>query len=308
MVLAPVLVGALAANAEAQQTGGVVGRPYRGLFGGGVDDAGELLTAGATAGGGYAAPVSSGAAGVPARATGQLGGSLRYDFVRPSVTVQALGSSLGRYSSTARWLPGSHQAGASAQFALPVTSRTTIAFGQRFSYRPLHLVSSLPNVRGFNLAGDDGLLLDPALAGTRDVYASVLSMGGVAYQLSRRNTVAASVSYMRGGLLSDKSDLARVRAGVDFSRAVTQGLSVRLGYAFVEGTHYTEPRTRYRNHDIVAGLDFNRALTWSITRETTVSFAAGSTVVSTDERTRLYVSGRARLAHEIGRSWTASLA
>jgi hypothetical protein len=300
------LVGAVASPVSAQQGGN--GRPYRGIFGGGVGDAEHVLTLNGSAGGSYTAPVGATGSGGAGTGAGLLGGSVNYGYQRPRGTLQASLTSLGRYTNRSEWLPASHTVGAYGAFTIPVSARAVLALSQGMTYRPLHAVTSLPGVPGFDLAGDNSLLLDPALVQGGPAYGRASSDAALGYRLTRRNSISVHAGYQHGGLMSPAADDRRARVGVQFVRAITRGLSVRLGYSFSDGAVYTMPVRQFRHHDVVAGIDFSRALTLSLTPQTTASFGIGSTVVTDSDRSRFHVTGSARLDHEMGRTWNASLA
>ena len=116
---------------------------------------------------------------------------------------------------------------------------------------------------------------------------------------------AAGIGRLRGY----RSQAGSVR--LQHSRHLTRNAELQLGYGIrISDGRTGEPRVM---HDIIAGVNYSRAL--SISRRTSISFGTGSSISvqeqvnlpESDPRTRARLVGRATLAHEIGRSWTAQL-
>jgi hypothetical protein len=90
---------------------------------------------------------------------------------------------------------------------------------------------------------------------------------------------------------------------------LSRNLSLRTGYARQQSEYAGRlGEYVYETYDI--GLDFQKAL--SVSRRTTLAFATGGSafqdVGDNAGNRRYYVTGGARLNHEIGRSWLASAA
>jgi opacity protein-like surface antigen len=98
---------------------------------------------------------------------------------------------------------------------------------------------------------------------------------------------------------------------IRFGHALTRNLALRLGYGQTQYEYRTddpaveEADRRIRSHNIDAGIDYNRTLSFS--RRTTLAFNTGSIVVTDGDESLFSLVGGATLAHEIGRTWGASL-
>ncbi len=302
-----VMTGLTAVPAVAQQPRG--SRLPEGLFGGGVGDAGQMLNLDVSGGGGY----SKGLRFVPAPTTegstfGHMSGHLRYSFVGSWLDAWAsAASSAHYYADSTDQQPVRHVATAGLSARAPLTPRTHLTLAQRASYQPLQTVSPFPGLVDPGVGNGQFLPLDPDLAATTEGYASFESTADLNHELSRRTALWVNLGYRRGGRASDPGSLSIVEAGGGLTRQLARGLGARLGYHYTRGVYSeTGLRGTFDNQDIDVGLDFNRAL--SLTRQTTLSFATGSVVLNDGNRTRFTVTGRARLNHDIGRSWRASAA
>jgi hypothetical protein len=301
------MIGLTAVPARAQQPRG--SRLPEGLFGGGAAENGQLLAIDVSGGGGY----SKGLRFVPDATTtgstfGHLAGNLRYSFIGSRLDTWANAASSAHYyaDATDQW-PARHVANAGISVRMPLSGLTMLSVGQTASYQPLQTVSPFPGLLDPGLGGGQGLPIDPDLATTDDGYVSYESSAGLSHELSRRTAVSVDTSYRRGGRSSSTGDLSILEAGGRLTRQLARGLSARAGYHYTRGVYSeTGQRAQFDHHTIDVGLDFNRAL--SLTRRTRLSFATGSVVLRESDRTQFTVTGRARLNHDINRSWRASAA
>ena len=304
-------------------------RPYRGLFGGRVDNPEQLLTFNASVGGGYDTNVlleNPGFAGgttdprVGVGSTyGSLTASLNYSLNRTRVSFGASASTSARYyADLAEGFTASHSGSVAGSWHLGKSSQITGS--QTISYQPFLSLVSLPG------------LYDPALGqvtpanadfGTGDQsYVSYLSRLEWSQTLSRRATLSFSYTrnlndFHQSGLLTpapdaESSQVPRVYGGNfstrtalgRFSYSLGRGLSARLGYGYEEASYPNA--ANFRGNTIDAGVDFNRALSFS--RRTTLTFATGSSANKYQGVTYFRFLGNARLVREIGRTWNAALA
>ncbi len=295
-----------AVPASAQQPRG--SRLPSGLFGGGVGDAGQMLGLGLSAGGGYHSTVQVDQALPPAATSfGYMAGNLRYSYVRPRVNLFAQAASSARYYSGAtRQFPARHAGGGGASFDIPLSGRTSLTLTQTVTYQPLQTVSTIPGLVDPAFGVSEALPIDPDLATTGDGFAAYSSTASVGYQLSRRTAASLDAAYTRSGRVSGTGNLSTVRGGGRLTRELARGLRARVGYGYARGTYAdATTTTQFDHHQIDAGVDYNRAL--SLTRHTTLSFGTGSTVLTDRARHRFTLTGRARLSHDIGRSWQTSV-
>jgi hypothetical protein len=287
-------------------------RPYRGLFASGVDNSDQSLVAQGSVGGGYDSNVLADAGfGTDPRiqASGMVGafsGSLAYSMQRDRVGFGASFGESSRYypQNSSTWI---HSYGESAGVNYRATTRTTLAASQFISYQPFMLYSLFPPLYD---PQPGQLNLPPVDLATG--FASYMSYGGnagVEQRLSRRVTFTATVNaqysetpYVNGSL-SQRGGYAGLRFGL------SRNLSLRTGYARQQSEYAGRlGEYVYETYDI--GLDFQKAL--SVSRRTTLAFATGGSafqdVGDNAGNRRYYVTGGARLNHEIGRSWLASAA
>ena len=104
--------------------------------------------------------------------------------------------------------------------------------------------------------------------------------------------------------------------GFHYDRPVTRYATLRLGY----GIRASDRRSRTGEpkflHNIDVGMNYARALSFS--RRTSLSFGTGSAIAVSEPldpasdgdregRTRVRLTGRASLVHELGRTWTTHL-
>ena len=287
-------------------------RPYRGLFAGDVGETEQLLTASGSLGTGWDTNLVADALG-------------RRDFGRSSDVTRRFrggvttGSAVLSYSLNRGAVGLGASAGTSARYYPSLGSRIIrreyasvgagASLGAGFSaqagasYQPYSLRSMTPSL--FESRFVDPITIDEDFPTSLEHYFAY--SGGLAYgrSLTRRGTFGAAYNYRareRAGVLTDRFASHGGNAG--YSHALTQNLSARLGYGYSRALY---GRSEYGNHFIDAGVNYSRALSFS--RRTTVSFGTGSAASrrSRTEAMRFRATGMARLNHEIGRSWNASL-
>jgi hypothetical protein len=105
-------------------------------------------------------------------------------------------------------------------------------------------------------------------------------------------------------------------AGFHYDRPVTRYATLQLGYGIRASDRRSGTGEPQFLHNIDAGVNYARALSFS--RRTTLSFGTGSAIAVSEPldpasggdregRTRVRLTGRASLVHELGRTWTAQL-
>jgi hypothetical protein len=305
--LALLLFWLLCVPVDAQS--GRPGRPYRGLFGSGVGDAGQSLTVSGSLSTGWddnilAAATNSGENARPQTSQGRAGGigsgsaSLSYSLQASAFSFSAAAGTSARYfpSLEQKFIRGS-------QGSLSLSSavgRTSVSAGARASYQPYTLLALFPTVGDVDLEAVPDL---DAAAGT-DGRLSYSANAGVSRRLAARTTLSGSYSYGATAANDGQDTFARQRGGVRLSHQIRANLSAYGGYGY--GLGRFPDGTTYPQHSIDAGLDFNRAL--SLTRRTQVSFGTGTSATRSRDRLRFHLTGGATLTHEIGRSWSAWVA
>jgi hypothetical protein len=280
-------------------------RPYRGLFGSGVGDAEQLLTASASIFGGYDDNVyadmlgDSGAGtqgGASAGSVAGASGSLAYSFKTEPMTV---GLSLG---SSTRYYPGTSDDTVTAtQGGLTLTAAprlgTSLSLGLLAAYQPYQL-TPLFHV-DFEPQPGDSLIPDLDLVTTVESYLRYAGRVGFTHRVSRQATFSADYGYQHADRGAAADEFRYQNLGGALTYNLGKGLDARAGYTYGEGD-YGAGQTR-EHHAIDAGVNYNRAL--SISRQTTLAFGTGTSALRTQGSLRFTITGNAKLQHEIGRSW-----
>jgi len=294
-------------------------RPYRGLFRSGADDAAHVLTATASVGGGYDEVLLRGvdSTGDPLRRLSggysMVSGGLSYGLTVRRFAFVANGTTAGRLyaNSSDRWLQSRN---ANALLGVQLFPATRVTVGESYYYSPYNLLAL--SMGAFGSTGFGTLspaLIDDDVAFSRLRYSAFATTGTIvqSFRQKARTTMQLDYAYARReitstGLSASGSFYEDHRAGGTIQRQWTRNLSLRLAYHY-RRTDYpsASERQRFEGHDLNAGVDFNRPL--SLTRRTQVSFSTGSVAYATQTRTQYRLSGDARLTHEIGRTWSASL-
>lgn len=100
---------------------------------------------------------------------------------------------------------------------------------------------------------------------------------------------------------------------IQYGRPVTRYATLNLGYAVRVSDRRSRTGEPEVMHNVNAGVNYARALSFS--RRTTLSFGTGTAIAANerqstpgiDPRTRAHLTGHLALAHEMGRTWTATL-
>lgn len=305
-ILAAVLATPSASHAQ---------RPYQGLFanwGGPMDH--SLMVSGSLGSGWN----SSAVAGAPSGLSGgqlsdlstalrggvtQSAGSLNYAMNRDRFSIGATGATSVYYhpSGPSRFIRRYHVgASTSAQLTRDLSARIGA------SYVPYSLSTFYESTT--TTGPDLGGLPDLDLGSSRAHHLSYSAGTDYNRQLSRR--VSLNLNYDFN--IRQASDFAprshRHAVGTALSYEIGRGLGVHAGYRYMQSEYggISTPRTQY----IDAGVSYDRPL--SISRRTTLSFGTGSAVTSSPESanrgTHYHLTGNAQLTHEMGRTWSASLA
>jgi hypothetical protein len=308
--LALVVAGQLlAGTADAQDR---PERPYRGLFGSGGGDAEQELTVNASVGAGYDTSVLSdafdaGLGGVsgPTQSRsgsyGLLSSGLSYSLNKSAIGIGASASTTARYyPSLADSLVTTWGAGIGASWR--PTTRTSVNANHHVTHQPFSLFSLFPQIQQQAL----GQVFVP------DLDYNTLQRGyfthqtgvGVSRQLSRRAAISADYSRQRSDFDS-LYDFETETASVRFTRSLTSGLGLRLGYGYTDAS-YGDDQESIGRHHLDTGVDYSKTLSFS--RRTTFSFSTGGSAVKGADRMHFTAIGSANLNHEIGRTWDFSTA
>jgi hypothetical protein len=279
-------------------------RPYRGMFGSGVDGSGQSITASGTLSGGYDdniladATQSNSIRNSQQGTLAQLSGGINYSLMGARGQFNAgAGSSVRYYPSLENDYFKTYSASATGR--VRVLEKPGLSLRQSVSYAPFTFLSGLPVVG----VGPD--VIEPVTPPEPDFvplsqqYVSAESGAELDTRLARRLSFNSSYTYRVADRSTTRSWRQSGNAGFTFD--LTRYLGLRMGYRYTEA-HYTARIVRSHRPDI--GLDFQRAL--SLTRRTSLTFGAGTEATVADNQTRYRAVGNVNVMHEIGRTWTAS--
>jgi len=290
-------------------------RPYRGLFGGGVNDAEQSLTASASAGGGYDTDIVRGS-GARTQISGTGGrmvsggygvgsAALAYSLSKSRISIGASGNLATRYYPDARdQFVTSRIVG--GRLAVRPFENTQLYVGETVSFQPYNLLDLFPALYDAYGARPTTSYEDFAVSGayyTRYATSAGASQG---FRLGRRSTLDFTYTFAKTEARELSRDYITQRAGATLRHNLTKGLTAYAGYSY---THFDYPSsstaTLREGHSINAGVDFDKAL--SLTRRTTLTAAAGTSSYVSGPRTFYRLNGNAQLSHEMGRSWSTSM-
>jgi opacity protein-like surface antigen len=286
-------------------------RPYRGLFGGGAaPGGGQSVNVRGSIGGGYDDNLlldqpgrGRSSSAITRPVAGRLGtasGSIAY---AANVGQFSFGANVGSFlryypGQTTEYLDG-HSAGLSLR--APLGRRTAFGVSQSAQYMPFTFSTLFPFQEDPALAPFETPPMD--LVTTADTeFLSYGTATFVQHQFSRRVTGNANYAYSGRDSSLYNEPFTRHNGGGGLSFALSQGLSLNLGYYRMEG-RYSSDR-RMSQDTVNLGVNYQRALSFS--RRTTLGFSSGTTTVSDGNRTRFRALGSATLNHEVGRTWLAT--
>jgi hypothetical protein len=311
LTLAALLASVVTAGAQTFAPTPRAERPYRGLFGGGVGEAEQLLTLNASLGGGYDDNIfmESNVGGTPtdprAAQSGSYAlasGTLNYSFNKSRLAFGAsAGVSTRRYSESSEDLVTAY--GGSIGGSFRFTERQSLTFSQAVNYQPYLNMIQFPALFEPEL-GQDRLASLDAVTALTDYY-SYNSTVGYTARLGRRDNFELGYSRRVDDFETENSDYTARGGHARYTHEVSRGLGLRVGYGYNEGRYpaAADARTlQWRTWDV--GVDFARALSFS--RRTELSFATGTSAVADNNQTYYRFTGEARLNREIGRTWNAT--
>jgi hypothetical protein len=297
-------------------------RPYRGLFGGGVGNAQQLLSFTFSAGGGYDTNVYAGSFG-----TGGLGGGLigdspifnangqrrgsfgvastglsySYGFTRTRFGFSGSAQASANYNTLVDRL--THGEGASVSAYYQVSRKSKLAVSHAETYQPYYsFVPTLALDTGepLTLPNDNGSILS-------DYHVSSSTDASFTKTLSRRTSFQMGYTFSHSSSHLGLHDLSTQTATTGLTFGLTKGLSLRTGVRYTDSAFGpAQDRRHFDAYSADVGLDFGHAL--SLTRRLTLSFGTGTAAVKDGSRTHYFLVGHVVLNQEIGRSWHAGLA
>ena len=316
-LIAAVAIVTFATAASAQTQRSRPGRPYTGLFGGGIGESEQMLEATGSLAAGYDKTLVSVAAMDPliraeedtggfspvrSAGYGQFGGGLSYSLSKKVIEFSAAAASSTRYfpQFSSRYV-GSYSGNVGVSLALSRKSR--LIASHLASYQPYKTLLLGPAIGDSELG--QAVVLDQTLGVRREVFVTQASTVTFNQKIGRRTSFDLNYMLGRSDVAARDSKLQTETKGVRLSTGLTKGLGVHVGYSLTE-SRLVRTAPLFRGHTIDAGVDFSHD--FSLSRRTTFSFSTGSTAITEGNNVRYRINGNANLVREIGRSWSASLA
>ena len=292
-------------------------RPSRALFGSGIGDVSQLLTAAGSLGGGFDSSLASDASGrqrvtpTDFDSSGKgivtgLRGTLGYSLATQKATVVASAETAPRYyPSRDQFLRRDH-AVARGTLNLPFS---IVAMGSA-GYVPY---SALGLSRtGIDTDGTD--VPDTDLPVSLHHYVTWSTGLSTSHRLSRRAWIGADTTYSTRRIGGDGRQFRTAGGGGRFRYQVGRNVFLKAGYHYADASY--SDRVSYVRHLFDVGADASHDL--AIARRTTFSFSTGTSMITypasqADEaggrsaRNRFRLAGSAELRHEMGRTWAATV-
>ena len=323
-VAAAWIVATLVATGLASaQTGEVqpadVRRPFRGLFGGPAPSTGQTLDLTGSIYGAYDDNLLADQ-GVATSSNDQPSGwyagveaGLVYAKHRQGYNFGAEGNaSINRYPKQDRTL-GAYRA--AVNFDTELSRRTDLSVGETLVYAPEFRTGLFVSPTDPGAFEDPFQTLDPGLGLFNAQSYRTSTNVGVIHRLRDRSSLTGYYSLDTATYDTREFNYIAQAAGGRYQRGLTRNLSLRLGYSYGGGRYPNATSTvldRRGVHNIDAGVDYGRAL--SVSRRTHFSFTTGSAFYYIGapaggvETLNYALLGSASLNHEMGRTWTASVA
>jgi opacity protein-like surface antigen len=325
--LARVLLIALAvapSAARAQAPGDVqpagIRRPFRGLFGvPAAPGSSQALDVTASAYGAYdddvfAASQGGGALSSDVRQSGYYGGfESGLNYVRNGRRV-AFGADAGLGVTAYANEPLFVVYRTGVNLSAPLARNTSLSLAESFVYAPEYRLGLFisPTQGDFTdpfstVSPDHGLFRERSYRTSTNV--------GVTQTLRDRSSISAFYSLSTANYESDELNYWNQGGGVRYQRQLTRRAGLHLGYNYGTSQYRNMPTyNRGGIHNLDVGVDYGRAL--SVSRRTQFSFTTGSAVFygnqgitnGPDNQVNFALLGSATLSHEMGRTWTTSVA
>jgi hypothetical protein len=279
-------------------------RPYRGIFGSGVDALGQSLTANGALSAGYDddlladATNSSGIQSGQGGKLAQVSGGLNYDLTSNRAQFSAgVGGSVRYYPSFENDYLNTYNAGVMGQVRV-LDDKPTLTLRQSVDYSPYSFASSYSGHQTDPFAITPVAPPDLDFVPLASQYFNAESRASLDARVSRKLSVYSSYSYRVSA--RDTTDSWYQSGDAGLKVALSRELGLRMGYRYSQA-HYDTRVDETHSPDV--GLDFNRAL--SLTRRTSFTFGVGAEATRSNDQTQYHATGNVHLTHEIGRTWTA---
>lgn len=213
-------------------------------------------------------------------------------------------TAIRQYRSLNGFTATSHQAG--AILVQPLGRRFYVELSPSASYSPYYSMQLLPD------GERDPESIQERFVPMPDVDFAIIQSntfrfsgtGAVNMMVTDQSTFSVRYGYARSTFDARAIDLEVRSAGASFSHRMSRNANLRVGYSRHEGNYRSLAQQRLENFNL--GVDYRRPLSRS--RRTFVRFSSGSVLAEdgADFR-RLYVTGSASLAHQLGRTWIANI-
>jgi len=308
-------IGALApaASSYAQTPEPRPERPYRGLFGGGVGNAEQLLKLNASFAGGYDDDILAGETGstgtptsnAPAGRFARGSGALSYSLTRTKVSFATSGAVATSYIPDAL-VRFATSYDVSAGGSIEASRKTTVSGSYGMTRQPLYYFEPTFS-QVFDLIFGEVVLYDQDNRTIEDRRVMTRGTTGVSHQLTRRLSASAHANFENTTTSSHSRDFDTRSIGGGLSYSVAKGLGVHAGYG-LNTARYDQPigdELEIQTHTIDVGVDYSKALSFS--RKTTLSFGTGTSALNDGAQTHYIVTGNVNLKREMGRTWNAQV-
>ena len=300
-----VILGVIPARAQTPSDN----RPYLGLFRGDVDQSGQVLTASGSLGGGYDDDVLADALGgrvSPSASKGgvvrQMSAGLNYAINREGLSAVASAGSWFRYYPD--FASPFVQAHATSVFAsMRVRENTALLLRHSAAYEPYSFVAFFPPVEGEGPGDIEVPSFD--VPRTRDYYMIQAAGIGFDQRIAQRAFWSANYTYRIRPGSGQVPQFTSQQVSTTLRFVLGRERDARLGYGYQEA-NFANGASGVPNHNAVAGVDF--AWPHSASRRTTLSLDSGASASLYPSSWRYLINASARLTHDLGRTWNASLA
>jgi hypothetical protein len=301
-------------------------RPYRGLFGAGEAGGGtHSLVATASVFSGYDDNVLGAVTGRRSTAAvdrrlhgagiysgGSTGVTYRLAPGGDGARIEGISAAQASYYYTDRWRVVPHYHGG-LQTRMPLGWGLVLASGYAATFSHYQRFQLFPDpAGGLDDEGWEAGDPDNELFQQRTLrHRADLSLSKA---LGRRSDVSLGYNARYVDILDRQTgSFLRQTAGLNVSHRVSAHATMNLGYGYTVGEARGTGERR-ELHNIQAGMQYSRAL--SISRRTSLGFSTGSGYVVREDlaraapgpSSRFHLLGNVSLNHEMGRTWTATLA
>jgi len=304
---------ATTARAQAPARGG-----ERAVFGGGMGNVEQVLSASSNVGGSYydtlgKPPVS--ASGQPQDSSSWLGhGSAALSYLAGFKFFQA-NASVGGFSY---YYPNREEpwynaytlnGAASGGYTWNLSRKARFSVNGSVTVQPAYAGYLLNGITG---TADPSLILPPDATALQGEILSTQTGAVYTYDVSRRVSFGADYRHDRNWTFGREESANWVGHSTSpfVSVRITRHLSARGGYRFSatrRSSDLVEDEGYVTSHSADVSLDYSRGGTLQLTKQTTLAFGMGvGAATDSSGRQRYFGLGNVVINHEMGRTWTAS--